>query len=536
VALSYALSQAKLPNSFGAAPVIVAAGLAFWAAWILRLQDFETLLGGWLPISVTGMPIVLAANAPGAAVVITLMGMHMLRVWRNRAITTDANDATLLLFEMLAQTALVVLAFAHSFVALLIGLGLVNGMSFLGSLLAHKRMRLAATTMLFQGSALVILVIVAALHASQGNSLYFPLMRVADYLLPMLHIAVFLQCGFVPLMAPSDQTEQPLWRIHACAALLVQMHLPNIGAVNAGNASNASNASNWLLGLALLSAVWAALRALSAVETPKRIQMLSSAVFFLACASSATSRSAVIAAAACAWLLGHELVLMQLRLRFADDVALFVRLVHGLRALGVAVWLGVPLSVGFVGQAGVAAALALRGGGTGLLLVVMWVLALALVTKECLGLASSLPSRTRAISADTALRGWSGMAVLVLALLIGALGVLFGLLPQVLGDTGLGSVLARQGVVGWLAWLVAMGVGAALWRAQPRLAPVLDAWRGPIQNLTSLRVLHEVWRGAVTRIAQPFRLVFPFLESDGALLWAIALVLLVVLVARPGGP
>ena len=112
----------------------------------------------------------------------------------------------------------------------------------------------------------------------------------------------------------------------------------------------------------------------------------------------------------------------------------------------------------------------------------------------------------------------------------------FGLLPQLLGATGLNQPVARNGLAGWVTWLLAVVAGVAVWWYEERWQLRLGAWRNTIEKAINLNWLREIWSGATERLARPFRLIFPFLESDGALLWAIILVLLVVLVTRPGGP
>jgi hypothetical protein len=54
--------------------------------------------------------------------------------------------------------------------------------------------------------------------------------------------------------------------------------------------------------------------------------------------------------------------------------------------------------------------------------------------------------------------------------------------------------------------------------------------------LLNLEWWQQILAGAVGRIARPLSSVYTFLESDGVLLWAVIVILIIVLVSRPGGP
>ncbi len=497
--------------------MFITAGLAWLAVWVLRGQEFEGVLGGWAPVSLTASPLILASFTPGAAVVIAWVSLHGLRLLQQQHEATDAER----LLDVFVIVGLVLAAFANSATALLVGLGLVDGVSFVAALLAPNKSRTAALHLLLNGASLVLLTAVFALHVGQGNtapsgSAYFPLMRVGDYLQPFADAVLLLRCATAPLMAPS-QENSPHWQASACATLLLMAHLPGLGlGVHAA----------WLLTVLVFSGLLAS--ALACVnDSPSRaLPILNMAAFYGAAASIATAQSSAIAAAAIAWLLGYPLLQASL-----NQPAPFNRAAQAARLMGAAAWVGLPLTVGFVGQAGIVVALGWPS-------VLAWAVGLALLAATALRIALAPMPVQLALGLEMNTPRWSGWRTAEFApLAVLMAGVLaFGLFPQLLGATGLNQPVARNGWLGWAAWLLAVVAGVALWWFEDRWQPRIEAWRSTIENALSLKWLRDLWGGTTERVAQPFRLIFPFLESDGALLWAIILVLLGVLVTRPGGP
>jgi hypothetical protein len=255
---------------------------------------------------------------------------------------------------------------------------------------------------------------------------------------------------------------------------------------------------------------------------------------YLAGASAAVGAGGIVAAAACAWLLGVTLIGAACSQRSAT----LTRIANITRTVGALCLIGLPLTVGFIGQAGLAAGFATRGAaGLALLLGLILTLAgLAFLLLRHVVAPAVAPLRGEPIALPLNLdssrardaAGW-------LAALVPALA--FGIAPSLLNAGTLLDALARNGIVGWLSWLIALGLGAALWRTRARWWPRLSGnGRQRAATILKLSWLYSLLGGAGNRLSAPFARVFTFLESDGALLWAMIIALLLLLIARPGGP
>ena len=523
VALSESLYRFARVQTWAVFPPLIAAGLAFVAAWVLHFTPFETIVGGWSPVSVTAAPLVLGSFTPNAAILIAWTGASLIRQWRQGP--AEMPNAGPGLFQALMLSGLTLVAFADSLTVLLIGLGLVDGFTFLSVILAKRRTRLAALQLLLHGLSLIVLIGCVALHATEGNSLYFPLARFASYLVPFLDVALFLRCGAFPLSSPADKATLNQWQASACATLMLAAHLPGLGA---------GFRDTWFVTLAVISLFSASALALLSPDSRSGTALISVAAFAAGMVGFIVQQPSTIAAAAVAWLFGSEL----LQSRGNSQDFLSTRVALYLRILGAAVLIGIPLTVGFVSWAGIPSQLTERGFG-GIVLLLIWVASMAMLTAAALRIAF-LNSAALHMSFDGPSRYLNAYVAPVPALspmlLLALIAVLFGVVPQLVGAAGLAQPVLRNGILDWVGWLVAIGVGGAAWWFESRWQALADALRGPADSLLNLRWLHELWGGAVQRLARPLRMVFPFLESDGVLLWAIILILLFVLVNRPGGP
>jgi hypothetical protein len=127
-------------------------------------------------------------------------------------------------------------------------------------------------------------------------------------------------------------------------------------------------------------------------------------------------------------------------------------------------------------------------------------------------------------------------------LLSAALGILclhimlFGIVPSLAGSASVIDLVTQNGLLGWLLWLFATLLGTAGWWFQPQWSGLLADSGQKIAAVIGLRWWQDILVGALERIAKPLRGLFVFLESDGALLWAVIVILIIVLVSRPGGP
>ena len=118
------------------------------------------------------------------------------------------------------------------------------------------------------------------------------------------------------------------------------------------------------------------------------------------------------------------------------------------------------------------------------------------------------------------------LGVVVAALTIIGMGLMLGI----------GDAVTRNGLLGWLAWLLSLVGAAALWRFRPLWRRIVALPRATLASALSFDWLSELAYGAVARLQAPLPRVFSVLESDGALVWAMIIVLLLVLISRPGGP
>jgi hypothetical protein len=291
----------------------------------------------------------------------------------------------------------------------------------------------------------------------------------------------------------------------------------------------------WFFGLALAGAVVTLCIGLLRDEPSVTRPALNTAGAYMAAASAAVANPGVTAAGTIAWLLGCGL----LSLPDADEpmrtslMAQRIRLTA--RAIGGLCLIGLPLTVGFVGQSGIAARWGAQGLG-GVVLILGFVVTLALLTLTLLRMilddevASASSQAQLAWLQPGILRIGSGWLVAALTV------VMFGLAPNLLDAGDLGAVFARNGIVGWLVWLVALGAGFGLWRYQRQWLFIATAARDRGAAVLNLDWFYSLLGGAGSRLSGPFARVFDFLESDGALLWAMIAGLLLLLIARPGGP
>ena len=87
----------------------------------------------------------------------------------------------------------------------------------------------------------------------------------------------------------------------------------------------------------------------------------------------------------------------------------------------------------------------------------------------------------------------------------------------------------------WFTSVIALAMGVGLWWLESRWSDRIEARVNTLESVLSLHWLRSIFAGALERLAKPLRTVFPFLESDGAMLWAVMVVLLLVAISR-GNP
>jgi hypothetical protein len=119
--------------------------------------------------------------------------------------------------------------------------------------------------------------------------------------------------------------------------------------------------------------------------------------------------------------------------------------------------------------------------------------------------------------------------------LIALLALALGLAPAIAGRPGLIALPAQMGIAGWVHLLLTVPFGLLLWQLASNPA-VQDGIERVIGLIEGGQSIGQLGLGAIGRIQSGLRLVFVFLESDGALLWAGMVVLMAILVAGNSTP
>lgn len=504
------------------APQGLATGLALAIAWMLRGQTFEFALAGWMPVSLTASPIILANNPSSMALLVAWLSVAFYDAYVQRG-----NKPTWLLLDGLItggiHAAMVMAALSNNLITLLIGLGLVDLLCGLRLLQIRRIGKYANTDLLFMGMSLALLTVAVALHAAQDNSLYFPLAQLDAQTSGLLAIGLAMRLWLLPVHVPQmdmARTALPHWVAHGCATLLALVHLSTIGF---------SGLPQWLMMLLLLSAALGLASGMVTQTTERAQQALVLGSFHLVGVGVLLNRPEVTAAGGVAWLLGNLMV----NHRPTANLNIAIRFGQLMRLLGVIVLAALPMTVGFVARSGLAEQLMRSPGG--LILTILFLLAQLLVVAVALRIALNIPLDE--LIGDAAPNNSLGGLIpgLVAFLVVIAPIALFGLAPAWLGGSALNAVLGQAGPLTWATFALAVVLGIAVWWTEVRWSPLLESRLGQIEGALSLDWLREILAGAFERLARPLRLVFPFLESDGAMLWAIIVLLLVVAVSR-GNP
>lgn len=511
-------------------PVAIGAGAAVIAAWALRGQSFETVIGNWVPISFTGAPLTLAAFTPSLGVVIAWVTVYFVQSLHlpNADPFAEHPAASSLIVASLTITAL-----SNNLITMLVGLGLTDLLSAYLALRRQRRERATLIGFVVNGLSISLLLVVVAVHYASGNSLHLPLARLSPSTAPLLALAIALRLGFVPFRTSSFFLADLRMAGSSVGGFLVLIRLP---------ALDITQLPVWFYALAFVSAMLTLTLGILRTDVPALIASVTTASAYLASTTSVLAVPGATAAAVVAWLLGATLLMTDRASRDAmladnpsdnaNNVQQTIRMIGGLCLIGL------PLTAGFVGYAGVTATWAGRGVG-GLLLVAVWVVVIALFAWSALRVIVTAEDGARQAPLLTDRRGWfkafslrAGLGWLALLVPL----VVFGIAPGLLEAGSFGEVVGRNGIVGWVSTGGALAISALLWRSQSRWL----AWlrQGREQTIAKLEFnwFYDLLGGAVSRLRAPFSQVFTFLESDGALLWAVIFALLLVLIARPGGP
>jgi hypothetical protein len=495
---------------------IAAITIALLCAWLVRPAQMETIFGNWSPVSFTGMPLILSLNPEGITV---LIGVALAMLSSLVIVRHTGREAIQAVTGALLFGALCVTALAFNLVTLAVGIGLVDLLVAVSGLLISRQPARVLRDALFHFASLALLFIAIALYDAAGNSLYLPLAHLTSNLMPFIAGALVLRFSLLPLRAISDMQNEGSWfdKASPIAGLILVARLSQYGA---------PELRAWFFGLVLITALFALLLGTLTGSRSRLQASVEIGALAFALLASATWQTAPVIVAAVAWLLGATLVGQN-----AGTFPLrFRRIVLLLRLVGLLCLVGLPLTMGFIGRAGISATWSGRGLG-GLVLIVGLAVAQALLTLCTLRLTlwSDAPSSQEPASPSNYL------AVVVLAVLSLHI-IVFGVFSRLAGAPSLGDQLAANRLSGWLIWLLPTLVGTAGWWFETRWLHLLTGMSARLSQVIGLNWWQSTVSGALNRIAQPLGSVFVFLESDGALLWAVIVILIVVLVSRPGGP
>jgi hypothetical protein len=202
------------------------------------------------------------------------------------------------------------------------------------------------------------------------------------------------------------------------------------------------------------------------------------------------------------------------------------------RAIGVLSLAGLPLLPGFGAYAGAAATMVERGG-LGAATVVLLAASHALLVFALLHGAFGVRN-ARVIGLEIR-QSLTARLQLLPGALLALHALVFGLMPAVTGPRSLLGAAGDMGIAGWLALILALALGLALWRVSSGGFGAEQLERADVLLGQSGRLGAPVL-ASLERIRGGFRFVLAVLESDGALLWAGLSVLIALLIARPGTP
>ncbi len=504
---------------------VLAAGIMLVLSWLLRPSHVEVLVGSWLPVSFTGIPLILDTNRSGMVVLIALAAVMMADpVKQSQGMKPARAAAEALLFGALSMTVL-----ANSMVTILVGLGLVDMLAVLNAALdAHSTggsYDHVFRDALFLVGSLTFLIIGISLYDVSGSSLYLPLAHIPPQVMPFITISLVLRFYFLPLRGVADVRSESHWTLKASslAGLAVMARLAQLGA---------PELRAWFFGLALITALAALVIGTLTTSRSTLRGSVNTGSLMLALTTAVVWQPATLILAATAWFLGTSL----LEIRPEDQSASLKKVASSMSLLGALCLMGLPLTAGFVGRVGVASLWAGRGTN-GTILLATWAIAQLLLTLCVLRLWQwqEVPH----ISGHTTSSLDLQLEIFLPLVAAGVLSLhvlIFGVAPNLAGASTFAEELSHMGTVGWLTWLIPTGLGATAWWLFSRWFRLLGRVRPAVLTAGAFGWWQDILLGALDRLAKPLRGIVIFLESDGALLWAVIVILIIVLVSRPGGP
>ena len=480
----------------------------------------ETLFGAWFPVSVLGELLIIRPDPLAAGILFALAVAQLAGALTRRAASWQRVMAAAT-FGVLGLTAT-----AYNVIGLLAGIGLTDVFSIARRFMRGEDARRVAGEGLALLLSTTLAVMALAAVAATATSLYFPLTEFSARQLGFLAAAVALRHGLAlfhlenPAARDPGRFDSDIWATlaPALAGLILILRLPALGA---------PPLPDWVLALALLAGLIQLARAAVDPRPARAAPRAMAGILALGVLSAAAWQPAPLAAAIIAFALGSAL------LRRDYGPLLGSPLLRGAATAGVIagalLLVGAPLSVGFIARAGALDALMARVTGVGAVLIgLAWALAHALLVIYALRIITRAAPEAAVARIDPR---WSLVATALL--LIAALAV--SLAPALFAGTT-ADAFGTAGAAGWLTWALGIAFGAATWIFRSRLPARLRALEPALDTPLSLQPIVGPLAGAMTRLSRPLAGVFIALESDGALLWTVAIALIIVLIGRNPGP
>jgi hypothetical protein len=498
-------------------------------AWALPFNtNIELLIGEWSPISVTHIPLTISVTYEGAILFITL-----LTVLTYRALI---NSNPIDIFDTIYTASLCAAALSNTFLTLIVMIGIADLVLILSQLRQISTQTTGATLQKFSPAiinciSLAIIFIAIIGYVVSANSLYFPLAEIDDRTCNIILFAALLR--FLPLpFNVSSHTVQ----YSSFGGFIILMHLTKLITFNLNTQLVAL-----FIGLACV------LLLMSGLYTQRNQSFASMKIGALSLFAITLiyKQPLIVAFSGSAWLLSTELLAS--RITAANSLARR-KLRLGLliaRAVGGLCLIGFPFTIGFISFAGLPNALMSRPYS-------YWLIGFCFFAQSLLvfNILRLMSFRSFRQSHNSEIANPHSIALqrvsISLALTIMVLPILiWGISPSMSASMNVFTIIAQQELIGWSLWILSIGVGIVFWMIEIKLRQTFSAqniswgnlvFRNQFANFVGLNWLGELCTGALAILGRPFRYFYDLFESDGSLIWAIIIVLLVILVAQRPSP
>jgi multicomponent Na+:H+ antiporter subunit A len=510
------------------AVAVVFAALALAALlWLGTRLPLGGVISLWQPLAMFGAPLTFEANASNWGLATALVATSFLSL--SACCANNGRPAIANVILILSTTAAGVMAlFATSFSALIVAWGATDVLLTAALLRYGQKGARRAGLALFSGIlSTTALWAAPLLTLGKGSSGFLDLAHFAGPSASMLQIAVILRLGLVPfhLWRPIDLETEPaqLIPLVVIPTLLGFDLLTYLPALTAGLPST-------LFALAAVTVLVGGFVAWSETEEQLSIAgvvVAETGLAVLAVANAGQQAVAIAIAAAIAWALGTTI--------FALPPGWSGRYF----------WRGIPSLLALLSLAGIPATLGFVARFT----------AYSGLEADLLALAVALLGETFVVAALVRLwfwaeprplpaRRWLEPVYLAFFVLAAVALILTGLSPETFigrghdADTALSSLrdLVRQGgVAGWAGWALPLVAGVSLFLVGEGLRQRLEGgWRG-LGALLRLEWVYGLFYLAIRQVSRLVRGISGVVEGEGALLWTVVILLIVLLYLTSNG-